>query len=178
LIDGSERSEITVDSSISLAIPLSDDNVTALKVYRGTAPVEWKALIQLGDEASARVRDYSASSPETRHFLVTISDHALSLVARNLIDQDLIFGSFESKYDLEKALGVEKLRERPLDATVSAEEKASDEAIRAADEVLKRNEVEAPIFDAIERALRDGDAKTARQLLETLKERGARSPDQ
>jgi hypothetical protein len=166
----SGRLDVAVESKAGIAISIDRSNAIAIRVDRGLTGSEWKAHIYLGDEDDRRVRHLVESKPGTEYFLISHGDRALSVIASKMLRREIVAGAFESKRALEEALGIGELSERPIKVDVGSDEKASREAIQAADEAIETHKAEAPVFEAIERALREGDSDKAARLLQTLKD--------
>jgi len=160
--------EISVIKNLRLSIPISQSNVLAIKVGRGTDVLEWKAWVWLDDETLSRARDFDALAPESEYSLVSRGNRVLSVTGKVIVDRSVLFGHFTSKGELEEALGIGTLPEYPRPVE-RYESKESLDAIKAADQLIERNAAEAKVWEKIKRALREGDTEKADRLLEGLK---------
>lgn len=165
----SGRSEVFVEREIDLSISVGDANVRALRVDLGDAGIEWKAHVRMSSDEDKEARQLVEATPPAGYLLVSRGDRALSVISSKMLRREIVVGAFGSKRELEDALGIGELSEHALEVEVGPEERASAEAIDAADEAIKTHNAEKPVLDAIERALGEGDEDAAARLMEKLK---------
>lgn len=169
LIGRAETTEVKVDKQMSLPIPIRDTTVIMLEVDQGSTGVVWKAEIALNDELERKMRQFVASAPEAEYFVVSQGNQALALIPTPVVGNVIIIGDFDTQRSLEQVLELSGLQSHQIRTNSGEYLEASREAIRAADDVLKRHESERPLFDGIEHALKEGDMDQAERLLEELR---------